>query len=593
MEEDIKGKFVERTSKDGIRYAIYVPENVNEDTPIFTYVHGSGGAAGDWRNSQNGVLDHGSDSIIIMPTMNWNADWGTNTMNIVNEVKEEYGITNTNVSSSGFSMGGFAGYVTVAENIRQNPDCDPQIVYYIDDYASKTYYNYKNAIADEETMQLFKDNQTVFFVLEGQYKGGQATTAYAEAGLNVIRVVCHDSGHVEINKDFFYNGIYDYMAGGTLPSEGYTYQMYNSETGKWENIAYEDIATIQDLYSYYNIDTFVSNMDRLYSLQDITIKSDDKTLESYINSIRASLRNTTFLTANFNDAAYLSTTQVPNGIPEIVNAYFSMTSSLLNSIANKTTAIAKIAGEIEFVDKEMASRAEQLNNSTALYCVSSYVPETTTPQEPSTEAIVTATEPTTETENTTVVPVVPVTKEETTTEPTTTPSTEQTTTPATTPANNGTSNNNNSTNNNTNNNTNTSNNNNTNKTETTEPTQTTEPATEVSIEEYFPEYDELYSTDNKIVYNYNDEYKVVVHYEGDQVTAIEHYYDFTTAEDATAAVEQLQLEYQNNENFDQIIQNDRYVKVLFKEDMYSEMTLTEIKEQYIDLEEVTEKIEEL
>ena len=88
MNEDTRGKFIERTSEDGVRYAIYVPEDVNADTQVFTYVHGSGGPSGDWINSQNGVLEHGSDSIIIMPTMTWSSDWGKKTMKIVNDVKE-------------------------------------------------------------------------------------------------------------------------------------------------------------------------------------------------------------------------------------------------------------------------------------------------------------------------------------------------------------------------------------------------------------------------------------------------------------------------------------------------------------------------
>ena len=57
----------------------------------------------------------------------------------------------------------------------------------------------------------------------------------------------------------------------------------------------------------------------------------------------------------------------------------------------------------------------------------------------------------------------------------------------------------------------------------------------------------------------------------------------------TTAIEKLQTEYENIENFDKIIQNDRYVKVLFKEEMYADKTITQIKEKYIELKEVVEK----
>lgn len=35
MEEDIRGKFITRTKSNGIKYKMYVPENVTADTPIF------------------------------------------------------------------------------------------------------------------------------------------------------------------------------------------------------------------------------------------------------------------------------------------------------------------------------------------------------------------------------------------------------------------------------------------------------------------------------------------------------------------------------------------------------------------------------
>ena len=577
MNEDTRGKFIERTTEDGIRYAIYVPENVNADTQVFTYVHGSGGPAGDWRNSQNGVLEHGSDSIIIMPTMSWGKDWGKETMTIVNSVKQEYGITNTNVSASGFSMGGFCGYETVLENIKQNPDAEPQTVFFIDDYGRTTYHGYINEVKKDEVMQAFRDNQTVFFIYEPSGKGAGQSTAYAQAGINVIRVKCIGQDHVGINKQFFYNGIYDFPAGGMLPSENYVYQVYNSETGKWEEIPYEKVATQDALYEYFNIDTFVSNMNRLYTLPDITIKSSNKALETYLNAIRRELRNTSFLTANFNEASFDSTTKVPTTIPDMITEYFTMTSSLLNSIANKTVSIARIAGEIELMDKQMASRLDNINSGDALYQIAQPIPQVPITDQitPETEEMIPIIkeedikeEPTTEQDTTKqetprpqqpekeeTVPIIPVTKPESSTENT---KPEQ-------PTEN-------------------------NKTSQPEPPTTQEPTTEdkIPIEEDFPKYEELYSTDDKIVYNYNDEYKVVIHHEDGKITGVEHYYDYKTTEDATTAVEQLKLEYKDNENFDQVIQKDQYVKVLFKEDTYKDMTLDQFKENYKDLEEVLE-----
>ena len=52
------------------------------------------------------------------------------------------------------------------------------------------------------------------------------------------------------------------MAGERLPKEGFVYSMYNSETGEWEEIAYEDIATQDALNSYFGTNTLTSNKER-------------------------------------------------------------------------------------------------------------------------------------------------------------------------------------------------------------------------------------------------------------------------------------------------------------------------------------------
>lgn len=60
-----------------VGYSIYVPENVNADTPIFTYTYG-GGERADWYSGYHSkgnygpidaLLKNGGDSIVIMPSM--------------------------------------------------------------------------------------------------------------------------------------------------------------------------------------------------------------------------------------------------------------------------------------------------------------------------------------------------------------------------------------------------------------------------------------------------------------------------------------------------------------------------------------------
>ena len=77
----------------------------------------------------------------------------------------------------------------------------------------------------------------------------------------MIRVKCDNGEHIAIKEDFFKNSIYDYMNGGKLPSDGYTYEKSNvsidPKTGKqtvtWEEIDINDIDTKDKLYNYLEI----------------------------------------------------------------------------------------------------------------------------------------------------------------------------------------------------------------------------------------------------------------------------------------------------------------------------------------------------
>ena len=249
MEEDIKGKVVTRFEDHGIKYKLYVPENVNADTPIFVYAYGSGDP-----NMEKCISEHGSDSIVIGTMISYSSDVGKVTMDIVNDVKQEFGVTSTVVSPSGFSLGGPVGLKIAAENIRQNPDCEPQTVFLIDGYGTY-FYNPKLHLDDTDTMNLFKENNTVFFAFDHPLKKTTVNTLYAEAGLNFITVKCIGQGHVEINSTFFSNGLYDYRVDGKLPKDGYVYSIYNKETNSNETTKTINInkATKEELMTLPNI----------------------------------------------------------------------------------------------------------------------------------------------------------------------------------------------------------------------------------------------------------------------------------------------------------------------------------------------------
>lgn len=265
---------------------VYVPENVNENTEVFVFVHGGGTGIEDKTNDWNSVINYqinqnGSDSIIVMPSMGerYAEDWASNTMDIIENVREDYGITNMNVTSSGFSNGGWGAARTTIENIQRNPELEPQVLFLLDDYGNATVDGTlgNKVVAGANVLnnggqEAFLQNDTIIFsyvnkaAASGDYvtdKTRQLDT-FAESGVNLVRVVCDNGEHQSIKNNFFQNGLADYTNGNvTLPTEGYTYQKavvtVDPETGEkvvtWENINVEDISTKEQLYNYFGIDS--------------------------------------------------------------------------------------------------------------------------------------------------------------------------------------------------------------------------------------------------------------------------------------------------------------------------------------------------
>lgn len=352
---------------NGVMYSIYVPSNVSSDTPIFTYTYGGGRTEDWWSNKHSngnygpfdGLIANGGDSIVIMPSMDWGADWGKNTMGIINSVREEYGITNLNVSGSGFSKGGFGGFDIVAENIKQNKNLDPQIVFFIDDYSS-TYYMANHKMT-AENIKAFTENNTVFFCYDPPWKSTDNYQAYIDAGINIVRVEPKNFDHIAINANFFRDQIYDYMAGGALPAEGYTYKFYNRDTGQWEVIDYDNVSTVDKLYSFYGSSNLKSAIARLSNLCLYEFGSDSSVIERYLSDIMSEIKSSSFLTANIEAFGGSSTTKVPSAIAGTVQSYFAKVSRNLESLSGLMNTIAKIDPTYQATDQKLANSVVEDN----------------------------------------------------------------------------------------------------------------------------------------------------------------------------------------------------------------------------------------
>ena len=599
----------EYTLTDGTVITAYVPENVSNDTPVFYYSYVVGSNYNEdsvWQGMEDDMAKYDGDAIVIIPHDKRLQIGGesTNThkyqMNATEAfetVKKDLGIETTQFINGGFSAGFGYGTRTLAHYLQENPNADRQVLLAVDGVINPT------ANLQQSELDALKANNTLIISFTQQKNHNYQANLFKSTGLPILYVVDNsipentpDSKywgiHDQVAIDFFDKGLYEQVINFalgksdlTLP-DGYSLRYYDPNTGEIvKNITPDQAAELLGITSYDNLSK--NTQIHLATLGDISIKSNDKTLESYLNAIRKEIRKTNFLTTNFNEAQYISTTKVPTDIPEMVNSYFAMTASLLNRIANKTVAIARIAHEIEILDNNMSKQAELLNNAPGLYVAATppepsiiinnltnndvilnpppddvVVDQLTNKEEPKPDDIPSnkGNETPSNPQGTTpqTQPVIPPTL------PGNNDEDETPSTPEEKPDDNGT--------------------------DGQTPSAPEQQPEKPPIEEQFPEYDELYTTNDKVVFNYNDKYKVVIHHENGKITGVEHYYDYKTTEEATKAAEQLKLDYKDTENFDKVIQKDRYVKVLFKEDMYKNITLDNFKEKYKDLDEVLEQL---
>ena len=258
-----------------LKYYLYIPENVNPNTEIFFYAQGSG-VEGGKEFVANYLEKNGSNSIVVVPNMSGGysaQDWEENSINIAETLQKQYNLNNKNVVSSGWSGGGWGAFKTTIENIKRNPDIEPQILFTLDD-VSPTILNDKSHPTDSRYVvmnnggrEALRENDTIIFMFQANTKGKYysqkeaAAFDFAKAGANVIRVRIEScGGHEGIFQNFFTKGLIEYSNGlVALPKEKYIYEtpVYNSATGtyKWIQIDYENIKTKENLYNYFGLES--------------------------------------------------------------------------------------------------------------------------------------------------------------------------------------------------------------------------------------------------------------------------------------------------------------------------------------------------
>lgn len=538
---------------NGTYYQIYYPKNVdpnnvNPNTQVAIYMHGGGGQTSGGNDAVNYLQNSTNiNSIIIIPNNSARdtQSFYNDVVNVYDSFISENGIKQNNLVISGFSNGYRSTFGILDSYLEKHPNSNPASVYLVETYVQSDgiyQYNY----------DAYKKNGTMFYSYTARYGSGgnynSCGVTYSDIlnpldsnGCKVVnmlegRVVDHSPSELV----FFQDGIIDFSKGGlTLPSDKYTYQIRNSQTGLWEEVNVNDINTLEKMNKRFGIatlpmitdDAYFTNLNYLTSLKlsNETISTDSDVLLGNIGNMYNVIKGSTFVASGYVCSfGSSSTTKVPSAIPDVINKYFSSTSNILCSLGVFLKKCEESNTLMEETEKDIGTDAGSLgdygvidlgnNGGAPTYNQpiggnpSSGDPQPSAPSNP--RELVPSDEPTTDT-----------------------------------PQDDGTE----------------------------------DPS---NWRENFPDYDKLHTTSDKVVFNCNDEYRVIVHRDGETIIGVEYYYDLGSNENVASALRQLKEMY-GNSDIENILIKDGCVKVVFNESVFNSLSVSEFRNKFSNLKEIT------
>ena len=529
-------------------FYLYVPDEIDTSTSAFIYYPGSGGPVSNVTDMQNLINNHSPNQVIIH-TANCYADkntGGAQYLELIENIGSENGIEITNIDTMGFSAGGTATYNTLV-NIVQN---------YLDNGSHNAIFTDVVGVnVTQEQIDMLADNGAAILCIEPSNEPiSEYEKKLARGGVDVVIgwVSGSHGEHVTLNREAIQNGIIDFVTGESdelANSDIYKFMTYDIDSSQWYEISLEEVA------EKFNSTSGVSNPFRYYDklrTMDTELKCNNSFLGTKINTIRVAIKNSNFLSTTSMES-YSSTTQIPNVESDVVQAYFSSCAKTLNCLEKDTSRIIEIGNSIDEINDSLKKDATTLNNS-----VNYYTNSTSTRNDSTTIA-------TLNTSSNSWASATTSYKGSTNTNTSYVSSISNTgviNTLATGVSSGVSSSYTNS--------------------------EKVEEVTIVTKDKIY-KYSQLYSDMEKniLVYkNTEDNYKIVVHYEGDKITGIDHYYQYPTQQEALNGIDKLKVLY-NNDCTD-VVRETNTVKVVMEESTYNNMTLSQLKTEYQKMNEIVE-----
>lgn len=359
----MSGKIYEETTADGMKYSIYIPDNCSPGAPILSYNFSVGMKDNNdnyvWRKAKEAVLNQGYDTVVIFPNhydpSTWNKAYQNNTIVMLDDAKEKYGLTSKQLMTIGFSSSCSQSVKTTAEYIIQNPGVERQVAFTQDGFI------WKSGVLSDEEIDALIENDTLI-VSYCQPQNWNKLSSAVQENLDML-IITDKSEHIDPDKsywgrhdeialDFFEDGLYNdvirFLDGrGNLDTSRYNF--YTTD----DNGNLVEVSEPNAFYELLGIDSYVLRVKRLASLKDYMISSGEAELASYMNDIINKIRNTSFLKTTFATFNGFSDSNVPMQISDCVAEYFNQVSKLLDKIANGTSFTSEVHVTYTEVDEKL------------------------------------------------------------------------------------------------------------------------------------------------------------------------------------------------------------------------------------------------
>lgn len=248
LKEYPNGSLRRITDESGKSYDVYVPNDVNPDTPIMLY-HPGDGLTADWNTYKQAFENSDPNAVIAYCGR-------VNDTQLYDKLVSTCGLNgNTSPVNITFSGGGMSG-IEQAANISSssNNSGRPQISAVMDSYLAPSFLEskgYTSSLKDNGSIILaFTESNPSVNTYDQQYRD----VARSGANMLILRDTSSEYGgsHAGMNSSFINGGVVDYLSGtGTLPDR-YVVEHYNPSTNSFDVVDRSSISSLEDLYTYFS-----------------------------------------------------------------------------------------------------------------------------------------------------------------------------------------------------------------------------------------------------------------------------------------------------------------------------------------------------